>query len=304
MSKKATYLLGILATLIIGCFLYHQFCCVPCGTACLKKDKTVILSPDSTALHPTYPFALNSNDFHFTTQNNFNFLKNDFKKLLPIDDSITLGTNSLKAFFEKNTATLKITGFTRKDEINNSIFPNLGYARANDVKNYFIAQGIPSAKIEINGVTSDDIMVQNETLLGPVTFDLIKPTSETKPETDWQAIKTQLNSDPLTLYFDTGQTQIALTETDRQKIANMIHYIDHVENAKLDVVGYTDNVGNRETNIHIGQQRADFAKNYLIQNGVAPDKINSNSKGPDNPLQSNATKEGQAKNRRTVITIH
>jgi len=304
MSKKATYLLGILATLIIGCFLYHQFCCVHCAISCSKKDKATILSPDSTALHPTYPFALNSNDFHFSTQNNFNFLKNDFKKLLPVDDSITFGTNSLKAFFEKNTATLKITGFTRKDEVNNSIFPNLGYARANDVKNYFVAQGIPSAKIEINGVISDDLIVKNETLLGPVTFELIKPTSETKPETDWQAVKTQLNSNPLTLYFDTGQTQIAMTETDRLKIADMIHYIDHVENSKLDVVGYTDNVGNRETNIHIGQQRADFAKNYLIQNGVVPDKISSSSKGPDNPLQSNATKEGQAKNRRTVITIH
>ncbi len=305
MSKKATYLLGILATLIIGCFLYHRFCCASCDNSCPKKDIIVIRSPDSTALHPTYPFALKGNDFHFATQNNFNFLKNDFKKLLPVDDSITLGVNSLKAFLEKNTSTLKITGFARNDEVNNSIFPNLGYARANDVKNYFIAQGIPSAKIEINGSIIDTLAHTNETLLGPVTFDLIKKAvSETKPDSDWGAIKTQLNSNPLTLYFNTGQTQIALTETNRQKIADMIHYIDHVENAKLDVVGYTDNIGNRETNIHIGQQRADFAKNHLIQNGVAPDKINSSSKGPDDPLQSNTTKEGQAKNRRTVITIH
>jgi len=304
MSKKAIYLLGILATLIIGCFLYHIFCCTSCDASCSKKDNTVILSSDSTVLHPTYPFALKGQGIHFNTQDNFNFLKNDFKKLLPVDDSIPLGAASLKSFLESSPALLKINGFALQDEVNSSIFPNLGYARANDVKNYFVSQGIPSAKIEINGAISDDLTIQNGTLLGPITFDLIEPTPETKPETDWQAVKNQLNTNPLKLYFNTGQTEILLSETDRLKIADMIRYIDHVENAKLDVVGYTDNVGNRETNIHIGQQRADFAKNYFIQNGVAPDKINSNSKGPDDPLQSNATKEGQAKNRRTVITIH
>jgi hypothetical protein len=304
MPKKATYLLGILATLIIGCFLYHQFCCVHCGNTCSEKDNTAIGSTDNTTLHPAYPFALKGNGIRFNAQDNFNFLKNDFKKLLPVDDSIAIGAASLKSFLENSPALLKINGFALQDEVNSSIFPNLGYARANEVKNYFVSQGIPSAKIEINGKISDDLIVQNGTLLGPITFDLVEPDTEAKPETDWQAVKTQLNTNPLTLYFNSGQTEILLSETDRQKIADMIRYIDHVENAKLDIIGYTDNVGNRETNIHIGQQRADFAKNYFIQNGIPPDKINSSSKGQDDPLQSNTTKEGQAKNRRTVITIH
>lgn len=158
--------------------------------------------------------------------------------------------------------------------------------------------------MDINGEITDSLIFNHQTLLGPVRYNLIeKRASESTPEIDWRAIKEQLNSNPLTLYFNTGQTQIALTEAERQKIADMIHYIDHVENARLNVVGYTDNVGNRETNIHLGQQRADFVKNYLTQNGVAPEKINSSSKGPDNPLMRNTTKDGQAKNRRTVIKI-
>ncbi|UUC45869.1 OmpA family protein [Flavobacterium cerinum] len=269
------------------------------------KDSTIATDPKSVALRPTYPFALKGSSIDFSSQNNFNFLKSDFKKLQPVNDSITLGIASLKAFLEKGNNTLKITGFATKDEINASIFPNLGHARANDVKNYFIAQGIPSSKIDIDGVITEGLATNNETVLGPISYNLIeKNISEPAPETDWKAVKEGLNTNPLTLYFNTGQTQIDLTESDRQKIADMIHYIDHVENAKLIVVGYTDNVGNRETNIHLGQQRADFAKNYLIQNGVTSDKINSSSKGPDDPLMSNATKEGQAKNRRTVIKIN
>lgn len=305
MSKKAIYLLGIVATLIIGCFLYHHFCCGACVLSCSKKEHSSITDSSSKSLHPAYPFSFRGNGITFSTQNNFNFLKNDFKKLLPIDDSITIGTNSLKGFLEKGTHTLKITGFAHKDESNSSIFPNLGFARANDVKNFFIKQGIPSSKMDIDGEISDALVFNHETLLGPVRYNLIeKATSENTPEIDWRAIKEQLNTNPLTLYFNTGQTQIDLTEAERQKITDMIHYIDHVENATLSVVGYTDNVGNRETNIHLGQQRADFVKNYLVQNGVPPEKINSNSKGQDDPLISNTTKDGQAKNRRTVIKIN
>lgn len=301
MSKKATYLLGILATIIIGCFLYHRLCCMNCDRACCKKDVATV----QDNLPPTSPFLLKGNGIDFTTQSNFNFLKNDFKKLLPVNDSINLGITSLKTLFDKGGNTLKITGFATKDEVNNSMFPNLGFARANDVKNYFVAQGISSAKIEINGEVKDDLSITNDTLFGPVAFTVLEQAAAAAtPAADWKALKEKINASPLTLYFNTGQTQIDLTAEDRQKVADMLHYIDHVENAKLDVVGYTDNVGNRETNIHLGQKRADFAKSYLVNNGIAAEKINSTSKGPDDPLMDNATKEGQAKNRRTVVKIN
>jgi OOP family OmpA-OmpF porin len=58
-----------------------------------------------------------------------------------------------------------------------------------------------------------------------------------------------------------------------------------------------------QKNTQLGQNRADFAKEYLAKNGISADRIISSSKGPDEPIADNATTEGKAKNRRTVVTI-
>lgn len=305
MSKKNIYLLGILATIIIGSFLYQKLCCSTCDTECCKKETSSVPGADSGAAMMPNLFSLKGNGIDYSSQDSFNFFKNDFKQLLPVADSINLGIASLKTVFDKGGQVLKITGFAKADEVNNSAFPNLGFARANDVKNYFVSKGISSSMIEINGEIRDDLNSKNDTLFSPVSFGIFeKSQAKTAKTEDWSALKTKINANPLILYFKTGQTQIDLSAEDRQKVADMLNYIDHVENAKLDVVGHTDSVGNRDTNIRLGKERADFAKNYLVQNGISTEKINSSSKGPDEPLMDNSTKEGQAKNRRTVVKIN
>ena len=62
--------------------------------------------------------------------------------------------------------------------------------------------------------------------------------------------------------------------------------------------------GSRTTNIKLGQERADFAKQYLINNGISDAKIKTSSQGPDSPIASNTTDEGRSKNRRTVVTLN
>lgn len=84
----------------------------------------------------------------------------------------------------------------------------------------------------------------------------------------------------------------------------MVKYIDKVDGALITVTGFTDNTGSRPTNIKLGQGRADFTKQYLIQNGIDSSKIQSFSKGPDLPIADNATEEGRAKNRRVEVTIN
>lgn len=305
MRKKTIYLLGILATIIIGSYLYHKLCCSTCDTGCCKKETSGVPGANSGAAVLPNLFSLKGNGIDYSSQGNFNFLKNDFKQLLPVADSVNLGIASLKTVFDKGEQVLKITGFAKADEVNDSAFPNLGFARANDVKNYFVSKGISASKIEINGEVRDALNSKNDTLFGPVSFEIMdKVKGETAKTEDWGALKTKINANPLILYFKTGQAQIDLSAEDRQKVADMQSYLDHVEDAKLNAVGHTDNVGSRDTNIRLGKERADFAKNYLAKNGISADKINSSSKGPDEPLTDNSSKEGQAKNRRTVVTIN
>lgn len=303
MSKKSTYLLGILLTILVGTFLYWKFCC-----CCQCKNPTTDLT--TTQVNSTtgdyLNFNLNGNGINYQCYDNFKFTRDGFNKLLPVSDSINTGIDLLKANFEKNpNQKLTITGYYTKDEKNTSAFPDLGLARANDVKNYFVSKGIVADRFETKSEMRDTWSMQNDTILGPIGYSIqeLSPSTEKSPNEDWSALKTKINANPLILYFNTNQSEINLTTEERQKVADIVKYLDHVNDAKVSAVGHTDNVGDRTKNIQLGQERADFAKAYLIKNGIAADKIISYSKGPDEPIADNATVDGKAKNRRTVITI-
>ena len=75
---------------------------------------------------------------------------------------------------------------------------------------------------------------------------------------------------------------------------------------KLEViiaVGNTDSVGTDAYNMALGQRRAQSVKDYLVSKGVDQSRIYTESKGKSNPVASNATAEGRAKNRRTDIEV-
>ena len=75
---------------------------------------------------------------------------------------------------------------------------------------------------------------------------------------------------------------------------------------KLEViiaVGNTDSVGSDAYNMALGQRRAQSVKAYLTSKGVDGSRIYTESKGKSNPVASNATAEGRAKNRRTDIEV-
>ena len=75
---------------------------------------------------------------------------------------------------------------------------------------------------------------------------------------------------------------------------------------KLEViiaVGNTDSIGTDAYNMALCQRRAQSVKAYLVSKGVDGSRIYTESKGKSNPVASNATAEGRAKNRRTDIEV-
>jgi outer membrane protein OmpA-like peptidoglycan-associated protein len=301
MSKQTLYILGILATILLGALCYSTCCCKECCNE--TTEKSVPISTYSNETTKANSFKLSGNDFNYACNGNFNFLTNEFNSLQPVSDSINNGIGLLKANFDKNpNQKIHITGYALNNEKNTSAFPNLGIARANDIKNYFISKGFASNKFETHGEIKDAWKANNDTLFGPVTFE-IKANQEALKTEDWNALKEKITANPLILYFNTNQSEINLSPEERQKIADLSNYLDNVKEAKISCIGHSDNTGNREINIKLGQNRADFAKNYLIKNGIPAEKIESSSKGPDEPISDNKTTEGKAKNRRTVVTL-
>jgi len=70
---------------------------------------------------------------------------------------------------------------------------------------------------------------------------------------------------------------------------------------RVEIAGYTDSLGDERRNTWLSQTRADAVKLYLNQRGVPRDRMVTHGYGPADPVASNATPEGRARNRRVEI---
>jgi len=69
--------------------------------------------------------------------------------------------------------------------------------------------------------------------------------------------------------------------------------------ARIVLMGHTDNVGPREYNIQLSHKRASAVRQYLVtEEGIDPGRITLNGFGFDDPISDNNTATGRAKNRR------
>ena len=69
------------------------------------------------------------------------------------------------------------------------------------------------------------------------------------------------------------------------------------------IEGHTDAVGSVEHNMALSEARANAVREYLIGQGLAPDRLEAKGYGPTLPLESNATAEGRERNRRVEFVI-
>ncbi len=69
----------------------------------------------------------------------------------------------------------------------------------------------------------------------------------------------------------------------------------------LNVIGHTDDVGEEEANLRMGQLRADEFKLVMIAAGIPAKRLVTDSKGESEPIASNATAAGKALNRRIQL---
>ena len=71
----------------------------------------------------------------------------------------------------------------------------------------------------------------------------------------------------------------------------------------IKVVGYTDSTGGDKINIPLSKKRADSVANFLIFQGVPAQRMYAAGRGSADPIASNSTKAGRAKNRRVEINL-
>lgn len=78
---------------------------------------------------------------------------------------------------------------------------------------------------------------------------------------------------------------------------------DNPQIEQLQVEGHTDTTGTLARNRTLSQQRAESVRNYLVKQGIAKKRLIAKGFGPDKPIASNDTPEGQEANRRVEFNI-
>jgi OmpA-OmpF porin, OOP family len=102
--------------------------------------------------------------------------------------------------------------------------------------------------------------------------------------------------------FESGRATIRPEGKD--VLETIYNLLIQAEDSKLELVGHTDNTGNRDNNYSLSTARAEAVKSYLIQKGIPANRFQKvDGKGQDEPIADNSTAAGKAQNRRVVISI-
>jgi len=103
------------------------------------------------------------------------------------------------------------------------------------------------------------------------------------------------------IFFDNKSFEIK--KSSEEELNALIALLNENPKMKLQISGHTDNVGKKEDNLLLSQNRAKAVVNYLISKGIAATRLVSKGFGDSMPMEKNDTEQGKINNRRTEINI-
>ena len=102
-------------------------------------------------------------------------------------------------------------------------------------------------------------------------------------------------------HFDFDKS--ALKPEGKAKLDDLVGKLKAVNLEVVIAIGHTDSIGSNAYNQKLSVRRANSVKAYLVSKGIEANRIYTEGKGETQPVASNKTKEGRAKNRRVEIEV-
>jgi outer membrane protein OmpA-like peptidoglycan-associated protein len=113
----------------------------------------------------------------------------------------------------------------------------------------------------------------------------------------------KLNSDkPIILQgvqFLIGSAEI--NSASQNILQEILKVLNDNPDLKIEIRGYTDNIGDSNYNLKLSENRAETVKDWFVKNGINLKRMDTKGLGEENPIGDNDTLEGQEKNRRIEI---
>jgi outer membrane protein OmpA-like peptidoglycan-associated protein len=89
----------------------------------------------------------------------------------------------------------------------------------------------------------------------------------------------------------------------REKLAKVSGILLAYPNLKLQVEGYTDNIGTDQYNQKLSEERAGSVREYLVTQRVPDANVTAAGYGKNNPVADNSTSSGRQQNRRVELVV-
>ena len=96
--------------------------------------------------------------------------------------------------------------------------------------------------------------------------------------------------------FATGKAEISASS---ERILNSaLNAMQKMPTTEFEIVGHTDDVGERDNNLKLSQDRADAVKKWLVDKGIDQSRLKTRGAGPDEPIVPNTNAQNRQRNRR------
>lgn len=112
---------------------------------------------------------------------------------------------------------------------------------------------------------------------------------------------TKLNAYAKTILFNSGKS--SFKQETFPVLQSITAILKEFPSSKFSIEGHTDSDGKDAMNQTLSEERAAAVKNYLIENGIASDRLASSGFGETKPIDTNKTAKGKANNRRVEVLL-
>ncbi len=103
------------------------------------------------------------------------------------------------------------------------------------------------------------------------------------------------------IFFETGKFE--LKEESKTELNKLASFLKNNLKIKIEIGGHTDNVGNKDANQLLSENRAKSVYAYLLLQSIPAPRLSYKGFGDAHPIAGNETPDDRAKNRRTEFTV-
>ncbi|MBN2496138.1 MAG: peptidoglycan-associated lipoprotein Pal [Deltaproteobacteria bacterium] len=123
---------------------------------------------------------------------------------------------------------------------------------------------------------------------------------EEPPEREAIDLDAEAGTGLVTVYF--AFDRALLSDEARQALQRNYDFLERHASLAVRIEGHCDERGSTEYNLALGERRALAVRNYLIQLGIQPERLEPISFGEERPADPGSGEDAWARNRRSELT--